>query len=178
MLCRIGVHTSFKESIQELSLLDNHPADTGSELFERSKDLSLHEKRLTTLKEIDEALQRIEQGKYGICTLCGRQVEKERLEAIPYTPYCFTCRQAREREEAGNKENSDRPVEEFNLYPPFKRTFLEESSWYDGKNAWEEVAEYGTASSLQDNLPLYDQDLDRGEGDEDNAEFRRKRKLH
>ena len=49
----IGVHTSFRESIQELSLLDNHPADIGSELFERSKDLSLHEKRLNTLKEIN-----------------------------------------------------------------------------------------------------------------------------
>ena len=171
-----GANVSFRESIQELSMVDNHPADIGSELFERSKDLSLHEKRLTTLREIDEALQRIEMGSFGICTRCGRQVEEERLEAIPYTPYCFACRQVRESEEAERGKNSDRPVEEFNLYPPFKRTFLEKNSWFDGKNAWEEVAEYGTASSLQDNLPNYETDLDRSEGDEDNAKVRRKKR--
>jgi len=171
-----GAHISFRESIQELSMIDNHPADVGSELFERSKDLSLHEKRLNTLKEIDEALHRIQTGQFGICTRCGRQVEKERLEAIPYTPYCFACRQVREREEEERGEDSARPVEELNLYPPFKRTFLEENSWFDGKNAWEQVAEYGTASSLQDTLPNYDTDFDRGEGDEDNAEVGRKKR--
>ncbi|NLX90069.1 MAG: hypothetical protein GXZ07_00490 [Firmicutes bacterium] len=170
-----GMGISLRESIQELSLIDNHPADTGSELFERSKDLSLHEKRLSTLKEIDDALRRIELGEYGICVRCGRQIEKERLEAIPYTPYCFACRQVRERE-AEIKESSDRPVEELNLSPPFKRTFLEDNSWYDGQNAWEQVAEYGTASSLQDQLPDYKGDLERGEGDEENAEVRRKKR--
>lgn len=170
-----GMGVSLRESIQELSLIDNHPADTGSELFERSKDLSLHEKRLSTLREIDDALHRIELGEYGVCTRCGRQIEKERLEVIPYTPYCFACRQVRERE-AEIKEESDRPVEELNLSPPFKRTFLEDNSWYDGQNAWEQVAEYGTASSLQDVLPDYKRDLERGEGDEENAEVRRKKR--
>lgn len=170
-----GMGVSLRESIQELSLIDNHPADTGSELFERSKDLSLHEKRLSTLREIDDALHRIELGEYGVCTRCGRQIEKERLEAIPYTPYCFACRQVRERE-AEKKEKSDRPVEELNLSPPFKRTFLEDNSWYDGQDAWEQVAEYGTASSLQDVLPDYKRDLERGEGDEENAEVRRKKR--
>lgn len=170
-----GMGVSLRESIQELSLIDNHPADTGSELFERSKDLSLHEKRLSTLREIDDALHRIELGEYGVCARCGRQIEKERLEVIPYTPYCFACRQVRERE-AEIKEESDRPVEELNLSPPFKRTFLEDNSWYDGQNAWEQVAEYGTASSLQDVLPDYKRDLERGEGDEENAEVRRKKR--
>lgn len=170
-----GMGVSLRESIQELSLIDNHPADTGSELFERSKDLSLREKRLSTLRKIDDALHRIELGEYGVCARCGRQIEKERLEAIPYTPYCFACRQVRERE-AEIKEESDRPVEELNLSPPFKRTFLEDNSWYDGQNAWEQVAEYGTASSLQDVLPDYKRDLERGEGDEENAEVRRKKR--
>lgn len=170
-------HVSFKESIQELSLIDNHPADVGSELFERSKDLSLDEKRLNTLKEIDEALQRIEQGKFGTCTICGSQIEKERLEAIPYTPYCFACRQNREREEEEREgSNSDRPVEELNLFPPFKRTFLEGNTWFDGQDTWEQVTEYGSSSTLQDNLPDYDLDLERGEGDKDNAEVRRKKR--
>ena len=167
---------SFRESIQELSLIDNHPADVGSELFERSKDLSLNEKRHNTLKEIDEALQRIEEGRFGICTICGRQIDKERLEAIPYTPYCFDCREDLEREEANREgRGSDRPVEELNLFPPFKRTFREGNTWFDGQDSWEQVAEYGSSSTLQDNLPDYDLDLERGEGDKDNAEIRRKK---
>ncbi|HHU75579.1 MAG TPA: hypothetical protein GXZ24_01585 [Firmicutes bacterium] len=173
----IGEQVSFKESIQELSLIDNHPADVGSELFERSKDLSLDEKRLNTLQEIDRALQRIEQGEFGTCIVCGRQIDRERLEAIPYTPYCLTCRQGREKEGLKREgSDSDRPVEEQNLYPPFKRTFLQENTWFDGKDAWDQVAEYGSSSTLQDNLPDYDEDLRRGEGDKDNAEVRGRRK--
>lgn len=169
-------HVSFKESIQELSLIDNHPADVGSELFERSKDLSLNEKRLNTLKEIDEALLRIEQGRFGICTVCGHQIDRERLEAIPYTPYCFACKQNREKEEEERElGRDDRPIEEPALFPPFKRTFLEGNTWFDGQDAWDQVAEYGSSSTLQDNLPDYELDLERGEGDKDNAEIGRKK---
>lgn len=145
----MGKHASFKDSIEELSLVDNHPADTGSELFERSKDLSLHEKRLRNLQDIDRALERIADGSYGQCLHCGQQIEKQRLEYLPSASYCMKCKE--EMEKAG-REVKDRPVEEYLLYPPFKRTFLDGKSFiaYDGEDAWQDVARYGSADSPQD----------------------------
>jgi len=146
----MGKHASLKDSTEELSLIDNHPADIGSELFERSKDLSLHEQRLKTLQDINSALERIIDGTFGRCRSCGRQIEKERLEALPYTLYCLNCKKL--REEQGKNEGGERPVEEYLLYPPFKRSFMDGSDYtgYDGEDAWQEVARYGTADSPQD----------------------------
>jgi len=146
----MGEHLSFKDSIEELSLIDNHPADTGSELFERSKDLSWHEKRLLNLQDINKALERIADGSYGKCLSCGREIEEERLETVPSSTYCFGCKVIRERQI--KEEGSDRPVEELLLYPPFKRTFLDnkDAVGFDGEDAWQEVARYGTADSPQD----------------------------
>ncbi|MDO9534558.1 MAG: TraR/DksA C4-type zinc finger protein [Bacillota bacterium] len=167
----MGKHISFKDSIQELSLIDNHPADTGSELFERSKDLSLHEKRLMNLQDINSALERIADGSYGQCLSCGREIEKERLETIPSSTYCFSCKVNREKQI--REEGSDRPVEELVLYPPFKRTFLDNKDFvgFDGEDAWQAVARYGTADSPQDvpgtvqNPAYVDSQEDRGAAD-------------
>ncbi len=143
---------SLKDSFQELSLVDNHPADTGSELFERSKDFSLHEKHVRTLKEIDEALQKIEEGTYGYCTVCGKGIELQRLEALPYAERCLECEKLQEEDRKQRDGSDNRPVEEMNLYPPFGRTFLDEKDYtgFEGEDAWQEVARYGTADSPQD----------------------------
>jgi len=42
-----------------------------------------------TLEEVQDALRRMEDGSYGKCTVCGREIEPARLEAIPWTPYCL-----------------------------------------------------------------------------------------
>jgi DnaK suppressor protein len=42
-----------------------------------------------TLEEVQDALRRVEDGNYGKCTVCGREIEAARLEAIPWTPYCL-----------------------------------------------------------------------------------------
>jgi len=44
------------------------------------------------LKEIDEALARVQDGTYGTCLGCSRPVPAERLEILPYTRYCVSCR--------------------------------------------------------------------------------------
>ncbi len=55
-------------------------------------DLSVKARgKLNRLKEIKEALKRIEKGKYGICESCGKEIEPERLELIPWTRYCSKC---------------------------------------------------------------------------------------
>lgn len=52
-----------------------------------------------TLEQVDEALQRIEEGSYGRCMDCGKQIEEARLEAVPWTRYCL---EDQEKHDAGN----------------------------------------------------------------------------
>ncbi|MDD4768065.1 MAG: TraR/DksA C4-type zinc finger protein [Desulfotomaculaceae bacterium] len=135
-----GLGVSMKDSISELSTCDNHPADLGSEVFERSKDFSLRENAMLTVAAIDQALERISDGTYGACKVCGRAISLERLEAVPATAKCRDCKDAEEK----IPHQSDRPVEEETLSPPFARTFNDDtdSVGYDGEDAWQEVSNY------------------------------------
>lgn len=68
-----------------------HMADVGSDNFEQENTLMLLENDEERLEKIEAALQRIEKGKYGLCTECGGRVPKMRLNAIPHTPHCVKC---------------------------------------------------------------------------------------
>jgi len=67
----------------ELAAYDQHPADNASDTFEREKDLSILEGLEHELAEIEAALERIENGTYGIDESTGEPIEPERLEAMP-----------------------------------------------------------------------------------------------
>ena len=67
---------------------DNHLADTATETLDREIDYTLQENSEGVLNAIDDALRRIEDGTYGVCTTCGRPIEPERLEALPWTTQC------------------------------------------------------------------------------------------
>jgi RNA polymerase-binding protein DksA len=69
--------------------VDNHLADTATAMFDRELDEGLEESANDTLIEIDAALQRIEDGTYGICEGCGKPIGAERLSAIPWTRLCI-----------------------------------------------------------------------------------------
>ena len=74
-----------------------HMAELGSDNFEQEFTLSLMETEEDTLSMIDAALERIEDGVYGKCTECNGVIPKTRLNAIPFTPVCIKCAEARER---------------------------------------------------------------------------------
>lgn len=77
------------EAASELSRFDlNHPADTATTLDERSKDISLKNRSENELDEINKALYAIEEGTYGVCTICGTAIEYERLLALPEADKC------------------------------------------------------------------------------------------
>lgn len=141
---------SASEATSELSQYDNHPADVGTETWQRSQMLALRAEQGNQLVLIDQALQRIAGGTYGTCTRCGGPIERERLEAIPETPYCRLCREAVETEGAGDPQH--RPVEEEVLSPPFSRTFNDgrDKAGFDGEDAWQAVAQYGTSNTPSD----------------------------
>ena len=69
----------------------NHPADSGTEMFERTKDLALRANVGAMLGQIDEALAKLDAGTYGTCDRCGQQIAPARLEALPYATLCVTC---------------------------------------------------------------------------------------
>jgi RNA polymerase-binding transcription factor DksA len=75
----------------ELADYDNHPADAGSETFEKEKDVAILDNYRDVLGKMDEALGKIDRGTYGNCDRCGREIMKGRLDAIPYAIYCVEC---------------------------------------------------------------------------------------
>jgi DnaK suppressor protein len=75
-----------------------HLADAGSELFDRSRDLSIVEDFDAQLAEIDHAIDRLEQGTYGRCQVCGRPIGAERLAARPMARFCIDDQKEAERE--------------------------------------------------------------------------------
>lgn len=137
-----------KESVGELSSYDNHTADLAAETFEREKDLGLRDNTKRMLAKVEMALGKIEDGSYGFCEKCGSPIEKERLDLVPYTTLCAKC----SKKEGEVFAKGARPVEEKVLKYPFGRSFRDDSDrvGYDGEDAWQDVARYGTANTPQD----------------------------
>ena len=81
----------------EETAFDNHLADTATETYDRELDYTLEENSEHVLAEIDAALTRIENGTYGKCTNCGKQIPEERLEALPWATLCIDCQRDQER---------------------------------------------------------------------------------
>ncbi len=81
----------------ELSATDQHPADAGTEMFERAKDLSILEQVDAELSAVERALQRVEDGGYGMCEACGGPIGRARLEARPAATLCIDDQSRTER---------------------------------------------------------------------------------
>lgn len=85
----------------ELSSVDQHPADVGTEEFEREKDLSILEQLENDLVAVDRAFERLEAGDYEKCEVCGKPIGDERLEARPTATMCIDHQQETERLRGG-----------------------------------------------------------------------------
>ncbi len=138
-----GLAASYRDSTGELSAIDNHPADAGTEMFERSKDSALLEKEAFRLERVDAALERMDTGEYGRCAACGKFIPVGRLEALPTAIYCI-------EHEPRQETSNDRPVEELFLAPPFGRTSLDDRDdryGFDGEDAWQIIESWGTSNT-------------------------------
>ena len=87
---------SFEEETEE-ETYDNHLADSATATLNREIDSTLEENSGHVLVGIDEALDRIENGTFGTCARCGKQIAEDRLEALPYATRCIDCQRLVER---------------------------------------------------------------------------------
>ncbi len=77
--------------------------EDGSDAFMRLQDLRQVETRNKMVRMIDEALNRIAEGKYGICEICGQLIRKPRLLNLPFVHTCMECQTAMERRHHGRR---------------------------------------------------------------------------
>ena len=132
---RFGLAESLSQSVGELSSYDHHPADLGTEMFERGKDLALSERSERQIQEIEAALRRIDAGTYGICEVCKKPIPEERLEAVPWTRTCVA-------HHPKSSISHEQPVEE-EVRSSFQRS---KDHRYDRIDVWEDIEEYGTTN--------------------------------
>ena len=93
----VALGSSNKDASGDLSGYSLHMADHGTDNYARDFAFDLVANERNILKEIDAALQRIENGTYGICEVSGKEIGLNRLEAIPYARVSIEVAQEQER---------------------------------------------------------------------------------
>ena len=78
--------------------IGNHVADDATEVFTRERNLALQGNADDLLGQVEAAIERIDEGRYGICARCGKPIDPERLEALPYAIYDIECQAIIEQE--------------------------------------------------------------------------------
>lgn len=84
-------YASMENYDSELSYFDNHPADSGTEVFIREQDEGFKNQLKETLFEIEESFEDMRNGLYGICKICNKEIDRKRLEVRPFSKTCIEC---------------------------------------------------------------------------------------
>jgi DnaK suppressor protein len=72
-------------------------ADKASNSYNKEFLFSLSNTERDVLLLVDEALARVDQGRFGVCAACSAPVERKRLEAVPWAKHCFECQEKQEQ---------------------------------------------------------------------------------
>jgi DnaK suppressor protein len=83
--------------------------DLASEERDREINFILSDRERVKLQQIDDALERIDDGNYGVCESCGLEIGEERLIAMPFSRLCRDCQQDQEREAKSQRQRDDEP---------------------------------------------------------------------
>lgn len=75
------------------SSITHHMGDVGSDVEEQNLNYQLKERTQKFIEEIDDALERIKNGTYGICQATGKTISKGRLESVPHTRYSIAAKE-------------------------------------------------------------------------------------
>ena len=108
---------SLREVLPAESTQVKDAEEQSMEDFVLGMDFALMEMESETLKKINEALRRLEEGTYGDCAECGQRIAEARLKALPFASTCRECQQQRE-ERAESERPHQRSVYEEEPPPP------------------------------------------------------------
>ena len=89
--CRKG-----SDAAGDLSTIPLHPADLATDTQQQDMSLIFMENENVQIQDIEEALERIREDRFGLCEECEREIALERLRAIPYAPLCVDCKRRQE----------------------------------------------------------------------------------
>ncbi|MCD2345188.1 TraR/DksA C4-type zinc finger protein [Clostridium guangxiense] len=143
---------SKSEIASELSFYDNHPSDLATEISDIERGMAFRENETTILEKIDAAINRIQDGSYGICKNCGKKISEERLEFLPYAENCVECQTKISSIKPRPGEN--RPVEEEVLGYPFSTGFRRYSSktGFDLEDSYDAVQNFDKRPNTMDDF--------------------------
>ncbi|MFA1642272.1 TraR/DksA C4-type zinc finger protein [Chryseomicrobium aureum] len=129
-------HEKTQEDLEstELSNYDNHPADNATDLTDQHTQQALDRHEEEELESIDVALQAMDEGTYGTCAVCGKEIPIERLEIVPTALTCV--------DHADQSPEDHRPIEEKILDAAAERE--------DMDNSFEDVEDFGSSDSPAD----------------------------
>lgn len=128
-----------EEESGELSSYDNHPGDLGTITSEKARDLAIDQSLETQLERVETALQRMDEGTYGLCEISGEPIPYERLEALP------SATRTVEHAESPAIEERRPPEEEVMTRPPASEQERPDEGKFDDAGAWETLERYGNA---------------------------------
>ena len=90
------------DSAGELSAVDQHPADTADVTMQREVDYTIKGIVADEVSQVQQALRRQAEGRYGRCDDCGEAIDPERLAVRPHATLCITCQR---RQESGPRQH-------------------------------------------------------------------------
>ena len=86
-----------REASGDLSAYTVHMADMAADTYDRELSTNMVSAEQEILYQIDDALKRLEEGAYGICSECRQAITMSRLKAVPYASLCIECQRAKEQ---------------------------------------------------------------------------------
>ncbi len=142
----------------ELSRFDNHPGDIGTEVFIMEQDKGFKNKLDDTLNEIEDSLEDIKNRTYGICKICDKYIDEERLQLIPYLKTCIDC---------SNDEELPKDFRQFETIDEKKMVSFSmeprENVGFDREDSYQKTASFNMVSkdpsfSTGDNMGIMDEE--------------------
>ncbi|SDC92193.1 transcriptional regulator, TraR/DksA family [Paenibacillus sp. UNCCL117] len=137
---------TLRDQTGELSAYDNHPAEMGTETFEKGRDQAVDRSLELQLERIDQALARLDTEEFGICEVSGEPIGFERLMAVPYATRCVEHAE----DDVGASTEDFRPVEEQVMTPPPSGAGAARQAnagHFDEAGAWQALETYGSSDN-------------------------------
>ena len=139
------------EVSSELSFYDNHPADIATEVSQIGIGRALEANEVSLLDKINSALTSIDEGSYGKCKNCGKDIDEERLKFLPYAENCINCQDVISEIKTFN--SNKRVVEESVIGKPFGEGFNNHNKYevgFDAEDSYQAVESFNKLNNIEE----------------------------